>query len=76
MKVRYVIEKRDSEGALDFSDPQPEKVFGLKAIEGITEDEVAAVVLTLDPKVVLHGAEFYGWAALINPGFRTRMKMW
>ena len=34
MNRSYVIEKRQPDGSLDFSHPQPEDVFGLPAIVG------------------------------------------
>lgn len=72
---RYVIEAC-KDGQLDFTVPQPESVFGMRAITGITEDQMAKTIYRLKPDVVLHGAAISGWPSLINPAWRARRKTW
>jgi hypothetical protein len=72
----YVIEKRSPNGLLLFSDPQPESVFGLRAITGITEDLMARVIFARLPEAVLDGRFVSRWPALIDSNFVARRKTW
>ena len=76
MVTKYVIEKRHPSGNLDFSDPQAHDVFGMSAIKGITEDEIAKVVFKRLPDATLDGMGLLGWAAKVDPKFVTRVKYW
>ena len=76
MTTTYVIECRDQSGNLDFTDPQPEQIFGMAAITGITEDQMAQVIWRrgLDP--VLTGQDVPRWPSHVDPRFRARVKTW
>jgi hypothetical protein len=73
---RFVIEKRNPDGSLNFSEPQPERFFGNAAITGITENAIASVVFRHDPDATLDGSELCMWARRIDPLFSTRVKYW
>lgn len=74
---KYVIEKRTEDGALDTSDPQPETVFGQRAVTGIGADEMAKIVYLHAPKgVQLRGTEIPSWPGHVHPRFRARPKTW
>ena len=67
MRDLWVIEKRTPDGALDFSDPQPQRFFGVAAIAGITEDDMAKAIYQRNATVVLDGRFIPSWpAALIR----------
>ena len=73
----YVIECRDpATGALDFTDPQPEQVFGVGAIHGISEDCMARVVWSRAPHAVLTGSDIARWPQFIDPRWTARRKTW
>lgn len=72
----YVIEKRDETGSLDFSEPQPNKFFGLAAITGISEDAMAKVVFRLAPDAVLTGMDIPAWPSHVDARFSARRKTW
>lgn len=73
----YIIEKRDENGALLLNAPQPEDFFGMKAIAGITENEIAQIVFQrAGPDVVLDGRTMLRWPAKLNPQFIAREKTW
>jgi hypothetical protein len=76
MKTQYVIEKRNADGSLDLSGLQPEKVFGLGAIQGISEDAIAKVIFAKVPDASLHGTNIPLWATAIDPKFVIRKKTW
>lgn len=77
---RWIIECRDADGALCFSAPQPESVFGTKAIQGISEDEMAQVIFAMlrdeDIKIPLHGTNISQWPRNLNPLWSARRKTW
>lgn len=79
METRYVIEARGPDGRLDFAAPQPELVFGMRAIQGITADEMARHVFARRPDLpfgVMHGGNVAAWPALVDPRFSARVKYW
>jgi hypothetical protein len=76
MRALYVIESRDAEGKLSFTAPQPESVFGLKAIHGITDDEMAQAIWRKEPDAVLDGRFLCDWPAIIDPRWKARRKTW
>jgi len=76
MNRSYVIEKRQPDGSLDFSHPQPEDVFGLPAIVGISEQAIARTVFARQPDAVLTGDSISRWPSLIDPRFVARVKYW
>jgi len=75
--TRYVIECRDESGKLDFTKPQPEDVFGMRAIHGISEDGMAREVWRVKgDDVVLTGSNLLAWPSFIDPRWRARVKTW
>jgi hypothetical protein len=74
----YVIECRDTAGNLDFTGLQPEKIFGVASIAGITEDQMAKVIFRLcpDESIVLTGETIAAWPAHVDARFRARVKTW
>jgi len=76
LRQRWVIEKRDEQGQLDFSKPQPEDVFGLGAITGLTEHDMVRVIYRRLPNVTLDGRNIPHWPALIDGRFYARRKTW
>lgn len=77
MKNLYVIEARDSNGQLLLGDaPQPETVFGSRAITGMTDDEMAKVIFSKIPDVILTGDSILLWPRKINPNWTARRKTW
>lgn len=72
----YVIECRDNTGKLDFTEPQPDQVFGMGAITGISENEMASVIFRKLPDAVLTGECVSLWPSLFDPRFTARRKTW
>lgn len=72
----YVIEKRDKDGNLDFSKPQPEDFFGVAAITGITDDRMARVIFSKDKDAILDGRHILLWPEKLCPGFYARRMYW
>ena len=72
----WIIEKRDTAGQLDMSDPQPEKYFGHPAITGMSEDAMAKAVWRYNDDAVLTGQNIPLWPSLVHPGFTARRKTW
>lgn len=73
---RYIIERRDDQGALVFDKPQPEDYFGSGAREGMTTDQMAKVVFRHKPNAVMTGMDIPRWPANIHPQFIARRKTW
>jgi len=76
LNQKWVIEKRDADGRLDFSKPQPEDIFGIEAITGCTEDHMVRVIYRRLPNVVLDGRNIPHWPALVDGSFYARKKTW
>lgn len=72
----YVIEARDGKGALKFDTPQPEEFFGLRAITGITDNEMSSRIFRSLPSAVLDGRFLLEWPRLLNPCWAARRKTW
>lgn len=72
----YVIEARNPDGGLSFSDPQPESIFGNGAIYGITDDTMAKTIFRHQPDAVLTGDSVSTWPALLDSRFVARRKTW
>lgn len=72
----YVIEARDPDGTLDLRGKQPEEVFGLAAIKGITEDAMAKKIFAKFPDAVLRGDTISAWPSLFDSRWRARRKTW
>lgn len=72
----FVIEARYPDGSLALREGQPEAVFGLPAIHGITADEMAQVILRHKADAILSGDEIATWPALLNPLWQARRKTW
>lgn len=76
MRKLYVIDCRTPDGALDFADAQPESVFGNKAIQGITEDEMAKAIFARVADATLDGGSIARWPAKIDPRWIAHHKYW
>lgn len=77
MPKLYVIEARNPEtGQLDLTEPQPEKFFGMAAIQGIDDNAMARVVFKHDREAVLRGDQVALWPSLLDPRFIARVKTW
>lgn len=72
----YIIEARTPDGALDFTDPQPESVFGDKAITGITDWDMAQAIYRQSPDAVLQGDQIALWPRWLDPRWTARPKTW
>ena len=72
----YVIEARTPAGTLDLTHPQPEHYFGMKAIKGVTADEIAGVIFRHCEQASLNGGEIASWPSHIDPRFVARIKYW
>lgn len=76
MTERWVIECRDENGMLDFRAPQPEGHFGMGAITGMTDDEIAKKIYAACPDAVLVGDYIPNWPRLIDERWTARRKTW
>ncbi len=76
MRNLWIIEKRTPDGALDFTAPQPESIFGLGAISGMTDWAISRVVYARKPDAVMSGDSIARWPSLIDPAFVARRKTW
>ena len=72
----YIIERRTPTGELDLKGDQPERLFGMGAIQGMTLDQIAKVVFRHRAKAVLDGRFSGTWAMMIDPAWKTRRKTW
>ena len=72
----FVIEARKPDGTLDLSGLQPETVFGMAAITGISEDGMARVIFRRLPEACLQGDRISSWPSMIDPRFKARRKTW
>lgn len=80
-KRRWIVECRKPDGSLDFSDPQPGTVFGLKAIDGMDEDTMAKVIFDHAdrrglPEPVMEGGSIGRWPSILDPRWSAREKTW
>ena len=81
---RYVIECRTPDGKLDFAAPQPESVFGMGAINGISADDMAMQLwqfIPLPPGATdqlfpMDGREVERWPSIADPRWSARIKTW
>ena len=71
-----IIECRDENGSLDFTDPQPESVFGSGAITGMSSDKMASLISRRVPDAVMTGDSVSRWPSLIDPRWVARKKTW
>lgn len=74
--TEWIIEARTADGALDFTIPQPETAFGVRAITGIDEDAMAQVIFRKVPSAIMDGQHIADWPRLLNPGWSARRKTW
>ena len=73
----WIIEARDSKGELLLGKyPQPESFFGVNAIRGLNEDEMAQAIWRKIPDASLQGDSIAKWPSLINPRWIARKKTW
>ena len=73
---QWVIECRTPEGKLDLTGPQPESFFGMPAIQGITDNEMADTIFRRLTEASLSGDAIPSWPALIDPRWIARRKYW
>lgn len=76
MGKTYIIESRNADGSLELKGPQPETVFGLQAITGISEDAMAKVIFARSKDAVLEGTNIPRWPSFIHPTWKARVKTW
>ena len=74
--TRYVIEARNPDGSLSFDGLQPEQVWGMQAITGLTEDDMSDVIFRRVPDAILIGDNISQWPRLIDARFSARVKTW
>lgn len=77
MPKKYIIEARDESGALLLDDyPQPQSVFGLGAIHGLTDWAMSRTIYAHDKNCTLTGDNIPNWPRLINKNWVARVKTW
>lgn len=76
MATLYIIERRHADGTLDLSQPQPESVFGLGAIQGMTDDQMARVIFRHHPDAALTGGTIPEWPRVFDSAWVARRKTW
>lgn len=74
--TKWIIEARDESGQLKFNCPQPESVFGLEAITGLTDWEMSRPIFQRIPNATLDGGSIALWPRLLNPNWTARKKTW
>lgn len=72
----YIIEARDAQGQLKFGCPQPNEFFGLGAIQGMDEDEMAQAIFRKIPDASLKGSDIPNWPRMIHRNWIARRKTW
>jgi hypothetical protein len=72
----YVIECRKLDGSLDFTGLQPESVYGMRAITGISENAMGDITLRLKPDAILTGHNITMWPSFIDYRWKARRKTW
>ena len=73
----YIIERRRPDGVLDArSKPQPEDFFTMRAVHGITLDEMAKYIFPRKPDADLRGTNIPTWPANLHPEFVARRRPW
>jgi hypothetical protein len=75
-KRLYVIEARHADGTLALEVRQPESVFGIRAIHGMDEDEMAKCIFARVPGAILTGDTVDVWPRLVNGLWTARVKTW
>lgn len=76
MEKKYIIEARDEQGQLDLKCEQPESVFGVGAIMGMTDWEMSRVIYARNKEVTLTGDNIPNWPKVLNPRWVARPKTW
>lgn len=72
----YIIESRNADGSLKLDGPQPESVFGIWAIKGLSDWEMSRVIFAQVSNAVLDGGNIPNWPKLINQNWVARVKTW
>lgn len=75
MSALWIVESRVL-GRLDFTEPQPEAFFGLSAITGLDDHDMAQVIFRHVPDAVLSGDSIATWPRLLDARFIARQKTW
>jgi len=76
---KYIIEARDKDGNLlsaQYPQPAEHKAFGIKAITGITINEMAKVIYAHNRDALLVGGDMPNWPKFINKNWTARRKTW
>ena len=73
---KWIIECRKPDGSLDFAEPQPGKVFGLGAIQGMDDNRMSDIIFRHVPDAVMTGDSISAWPSLIDPRWVARRKTW
>lgn len=73
---RWIIEARDAAGVLDFTEPQPEAFFGLPAITGMEDYDIAMVIYHHCPLAELRGDAIATWPQHLDARFIARPRTW
>jgi|688.fasta_scaffold152699_6 hypothetical protein len=76
MNPKWIIESRDDQGKLLLTGPQPETIFGLQAIQGMSDWHMSRVIFQNCPDATLDGGNIPNWPKLINPNWKARRKTW
>lgn len=74
--TRYVIEARNPDGSLSFDEPQPESIWGMQAITGLTENAMSDAIFRRFPSAILTGDSISQWPRIIDARFSARVKTW
>lgn len=73
----WIIEARNPDGTLDLRTLQAHHIFGMGAIDGITEDAMAKTIYRYDPLAPpLDGRDIEHWPTRLHPGWVARRKTW
>lgn len=73
----WIIEARNPDGSLDLRTLQANHIFGMKAITGISEEEMAKTVYRYDPLTPsLSGRDVPNWPTRLHPKWIARRKTW
>lgn len=77
MKDLWIIEARNQNDELEFRTLQPQHIFGLDSITGMSSDAIAKVIYRHDPLAPpLDGSDIANWPKRLHPMWVARRKTW
>lgn len=76
MPKLWIIEKRNEDGSLDLSQPQPLDFFGMSAIHGMDDWALSRFIYARFPEAVLCGDSIAKWPQYFDKHFIARQKTW